>query len=206
MERSIAAIVSIALRYYVVKMNKSKLDETYEKVLAANLARVLDLLKFAEAKNAALLAFSSAWIVGLVNLLSSDKSLSSTYLTACKTALPLFVIAAVISIVSLIPKLAPTIFTKQQKWENSNLLFFGNVAEKSVEEFKTDVRAKHYPTDDGAFAAGYFDDLTAQISINSKIAVRKYKFFSAGARIALLAVAMFIVPTGILIYDAMLKW
>jgi hypothetical protein len=37
-------------------------QDAYVQMLTANLQRVLDFLKFAEAKNAALLALVSAWI------------------------------------------------------------------------------------------------------------------------------------------------
>jgi len=40
----------------------------YEKLLTANLQRAVDFVKFAETKNAALLALSSAWVVAALNL------------------------------------------------------------------------------------------------------------------------------------------
>ena len=36
---------------------------------------MFDLVRFAETKNAALLTFASAWILAMLNLLSSDRTL-----------------------------------------------------------------------------------------------------------------------------------
>lgn len=85
-------------------------DEAYDKLLIALLGRVLDMLRFAEAKNAALLAFASAWIVGIVNLLSSGKPIPPGYHYVALTALPLFIIAATVAIASLLPKLQTSAF------------------------------------------------------------------------------------------------
>ena len=81
-------------------MAQAEQDEAYEKALSASLARVMDMLKFAEAKNAALLAFSSAWIAGLVTLLSPDKTPPPGFRTMGAIALGLFIAAAVIALVN----------------------------------------------------------------------------------------------------------
>jgi hypothetical protein len=184
----------------------STADEGFEKALSANLARVLDLLKFAEAKNAALLAFASAWILGLVNLLSSGKALPCGYTTAGLLALPLFVAAALISIASLLPKLDTGTFTGEPKGHTPNLLFFGDIADQTVEGFKIDVRARHRPTDGHAVAIGHLDDLEVQIAINSKIARRKYRLFNWGALVALVAIAGFGVPSAGVAFPAAAAW
>ena len=51
--------------------------DAYEKILTANLQRTIDFLKFAEAKNAALLALASAWVVAIFNLTCSHKPMES---------------------------------------------------------------------------------------------------------------------------------
>lgn len=51
-------------------MAKNDQQEAYEKHLTATLARVIDFVKFAEAKNAALLTFSSAWTLATINILN----------------------------------------------------------------------------------------------------------------------------------------
>ncbi|MDR9820597.1 adenylate/guanylate cyclase domain-containing protein [Rhizobium hidalgonense] len=58
---------------------KNDQQEAFERVLVTSLARVLDFLKFAEAKNAALLTFASAWIIGSINLDEVSTILSSDF-------------------------------------------------------------------------------------------------------------------------------
>ena len=48
-------------------------QDTYVQVLTANLQRTLDFLKFAEAKNAALLGLASAWIAATLSLICSGR-------------------------------------------------------------------------------------------------------------------------------------
>lgn len=54
---------------------------------------MFDLVRFAETKNAALLTFASAWILAMLNLLSSDRTLAG-FASAFLAALPLFALAA----------------------------------------------------------------------------------------------------------------
>lgn len=170
-------------------------DEAYDKLLTALLGRVLDMLRFAEAKNAALLAFASAWIVGIVNLISSGKTLPPGYDTVCLVALPLFIVAATTAIASLLPKLQTSMFTGDAKGQFQNLLFFGDIADITVDGFKLDVRAAYRPTDDDTPTAAYLGDLESQISINAKITKRKNRMFNFGAIAALTAIALFALPT-----------
>lgn len=180
-------------------------DEAYDKLLTALLGRVLDMLRFAEAKNAALLAFASAWIVGIVNMLSSGKPLPPGYQGVCYTTLPVFIVAATIAIASLLPKLQTSPFTGDPKGKIQNLLFFGDIAELTVDGFKADVRAVYGQTTDEPTAA-YLSDLEAQISINSKITRRKHRMFNVGAIAALVAVAAFSVPTVGMVLNAIGCW
>lgn len=181
-------------------------DEAYEKVLTALLGRVLDMLRFAEAKNGALLAFASAWIVGIVNLLSSDKALPPGYHNVCLGALPLFILAAVAAIAALLPKLSTSTFTKYPKDHVQNLLFFGDVADLSSDEFKNSVRAAYCPSGDDTLTALYLSDLEEQISINSKITQRKHRIFNIGAIAALAAITALLIPTLGLGLSALKGW
>lgn len=189
-------IVSTAFIDYAANiMGTPNHDEAYDKLLTALLGRVLDMLRFAEAKNAALLAFASAWIVGIVNLLSSGKPIPPGYHYVTLAALPLFIIAATVAIASLLPKLQTSTFTGDPKGHFQNLLFFGDIADMTVDGFKADVRAAYRPTDDDNPTAAYLSDLEAQIAINSKITRRKHRMFNFGAVAALIAIALFSVPT-----------
>lgn len=181
-------------------------DEAYDKLLTALLGRVLDMLRFAEAKNAALLAFSSAWIVGIVNLISSNKTLPPGYYGVCIVALPMFIIAATTAIASLLPKLSTSTFTGDAKGQYQNWLYFGDIADITVDGFKLDIRAAYYPAEDSSPTSTYLSDLKAQIAINSKIVRRKYRMFNVGAAAALTAIALYSVPTVGWIIDAIGAW
>ena len=170
-------------------------DEAYDKLPVALLGRVLDMLRFAEAKNAALLAFASAWIVGIVNLLSSGKPIPSGYHYVTLAALPLFIVAATVAIASLLPQLQTSIFRDDPKGNFQNLPFFGDIAELTVNKFKNDVWAAYVQTGDVP-TESYFRDLEeVQISINSKITRRKNHMFNVGAIAAFIAMGLFSVPT-----------
>ena len=54
-------------------------EEAFEKILSSQLTRTIDFVKFAETKNAALLTFSSAWIIGAINLLTGQATLPLGY-------------------------------------------------------------------------------------------------------------------------------
>lgn len=190
------AIVSTAFVHYDANnMATPNHDEDYDKLLTALLGRVMDMLRFAEAKNAALLAFASAWIVGIVNLLSSGKPIPPDYYYVIRVALPLFIVAASVAIASLLPKLQTSSFTGEPKGKSPNLLFFGDIAGMAVDEFKVAVRTAYHSSDGDNPTAGYLSDLEAQIAINSKITRRKNRMFNAGGVTALFAIAIFALPT-----------
>ena len=186
-------------------MGTTNHDEAYDRLLTALLDRVLDMLKFAEAKNAALLAFASAWIVGIVELLSSDKPIPLGYDYVTLAALPLFIVAATISLASFLPELQTTTFTGAPKGRLNNLLFFGDIAGMTVDGFKSDIRAAYYPNGD-ALTDTYLVDLETQISINSKITKRKHRMFNIGAVTTLTAIALFSVPTVGGMLNAIGRW
>jgi hypothetical protein len=140
-----------------------------------------------------------------VNLLSSGKPIPSGYHYVTCAALPLFIVAATIAIASLLPKLQTSTFTGDPKGRFQNLLFFGDIADITVDGFKNDVRAAYYQTSAVATDT-YLSDLEAQISINSKITRRKQRMFNAGAVAALIAIASFSVPTIGVVANTIASW
>lgn len=79
-------------------------DEVFDKALNANLQRVLEFLKYAEAKNGVLLTLSSAWIIAICGFLLNDK-VSGQFRTPCLIALMLFIGAGVFAMASFLPRL-----------------------------------------------------------------------------------------------------
>jgi hypothetical protein len=161
-------------------------------VLSASLSRVIDFLKFAETKNAALLTFASAWTFASINLLTGDHALAGILGRAFWLALIMFSSAAVVAIISFLPKLNLPALHRDPA-QSKNLLYFGDIAEFDTAAFRTSVRERYMAEGAQSITDEYLDDLIIQISVNSKIARRKYHMFNAGAwlvLIALLALAL----------------
>jgi hypothetical protein len=87
-------------------MPKDDEQQAFEKILSSNFGRVFDFVTFAEGKNGALFAFSSGLIIASVNLLNSQSALTSGYRTAFGLALPFFTLAALICLVSFLPRIS----------------------------------------------------------------------------------------------------
>jgi hypothetical protein len=173
-------------------MTTAEQEKAFDAVLTACLARTVDFVKMAEAKNAALLAFASAWIVAIVNLLSGKNALPLNYGTALIAALPLFAITAILCIASFLPRMLRHFHRPQDN--SKNLLFFGDVSSFEVAVFRERISERYMPAEGHSFTTSYLDDLCVQISVNSKIAVRKFKFFNGGAGAIIVAIALLALP------------
>ena len=177
-------------------------DDAYVKVLSRSLDRILDLQKYAEAKNASLLAFSSVWIAGLVNVLASGQKVPPGFHTSAMVALGLFIIAAMTAISSLLPRF---IHASHEDSDHGgpNMLFFGDIARTPVADYMAEAQRRYFP-DEGCFAtAALFTDLHRQIAIVSRISMRKYRLFNRAATAALLGIGTFAVPVAGLIVTAL---
>lgn len=176
-------------------MAKNDQEEAYDRALSATLARTMDLLKFAEAKNAALLTFCSAWILGSVNLLATKDHIPLGYDKAFVLAISLFCVSGLICIYSFLPKLRPAAFFKR-KTDNPplNLLFFGDLARLSVGRADETLRKAYMPPGDRSLTERYAADLAAQLAINGQIAKRKYQLFNIGACLAIMAIIVLSAP------------
>lgn len=169
-------------------MPKNDQEEAFEKLLSADLARTLDFVKFAEAKNAALLAFASAWIVASINLLTGSNKLPSGYSTAFTAALPFFGLAGLICIISFLPRMLNSFYKPADG--SKHLLFFGDVATLDIGAFKDRITERYMPKDGCSATAGYLEDLTVQIAVNSRIAKRKFALFNFAALCVLAAISI----------------
>ena len=175
-------------------------DDAYAKTLTHSLERILTLQEFAEAKNAALLAFASVWIAGLVNLLASNRHPPPGFQVAAIVALSLFLIAAMTAITSLLPR-----FIRGGEGTDSagpNMLFFGDIAHTPIADYVVEARKRYYPEEECFATETLFTDLSRQIAIVSRISMRKYRLFHRAAAIALAGIAVFAVPVVGLMVDA----
>ncbi len=176
-------------------MAKDDQQEAYEKLLLASLSRVIDFVRFAETKNAALLTFSSAWILASVNLLFGTSRLTSDeWVNAFSIALPCFIVAGVFAIASFLPRLSLAGFHRDPDRSRS-LLYFGDAAEYDAERYKKALNERYFPEKGFSATQNYLDDLSIQINVNSLIAVRKFNFFKFGAIICLVALVVLLIPS-----------
>jgi hypothetical protein len=177
------------------KMAKDSNVTEYERLLTANLARVIDLLKFAEAKNAALLTFASVWAIAIHNVLVNSRSLTDADTTALGLARCLFIVSILVAVCSFLPKLRPESFHRNPD-KPKNLLFYGDIASFSLlDTFRARLHEAYRVDGNPAAGERYLDDLVAQIWINSCIARRKNTFFSIGALIAFVGIGIAMLPT-----------
>lgn len=172
------------------RMAKNDQEEAFERLLAATLARVIEFVKFGEAKNAALLTFNSAWMLATINLAHGANPVTdSTWLLALKIALPLFAISGLVSLLSFFPKIKLGHFHKDPSRDKS-LLFFGDICEFSPESYRDRVRERYKPPENTSVTQNYLNDLSIQINVNSAIAVWKFQIFKFGVIITAVAIGV----------------
>jgi len=170
-------------------------SETYEKILAANLQRSIDFLKYAEAKNAALLAIASAWVVASLNLECSGHVIPPLFSMGIPLAMSSSLCGALLALLSFFPRVhLPSFLGGHRAGPHSkNFLYFGDVQSVSLKTLEKEMRARYYPEASG-HRDEYLHDLTVQIGVTSEIAMRKLKFFRWGIGFILAAIVVVSVP------------
>lgn len=171
-------------------------EEALEKALSANLSRINEWLRFAETKNAALLTFSSAWLVAVCTLWSNQTApalVRVPLLLAC----PTIIIAAAISIISLLPhRQTKNTGETARNHTTRNLLFHGNVSSLDISTALNSFNSRYKPSTGKKVASGLLDDLATQLVETSIITKRKYSLFNRGAKfiLASLIIATLAIP------------
>lgn len=133
-----------------------------------------EMMKLAETKNAGLIAFNGAIILGMVKLLKdfNDNSFLFYYFI-------FVIIVCSISVFLCLASLVAQLWHKESEialTKSDNLLFFGTIAHLSPEELIEKLKSKY---DLKSSNANYEKDLAKQAVIMAQIAVRKYKFFNS---------------------------
>lgn len=164
-------------------------DNAIEKLLSSNLNRAIDFVKFAETKNAALLTFSSAWIIAIVNFLFSRKELSRSQFFFALVVFSLFFMAVLLAVISFLPRTdLKGFFTRWSKVsKHPNLIFFGDLQHLSLESASTKLLERYLPADRRGVSDNFIQDISIQIVVNSRIASRKFELFDWGANCVIVA-------------------
>lgn len=153
-----------------------------------NLQRTIDFLKFAEAKNGAAIAFASALVLSTMQARGqlSDLRLHET------VGLCVALLGGLVSARSFLPQLSWKKTKKNPGCSQTNLLFFGDIAKLSAEDFQSSFSSRYV---NGSEALEH--DLSVQTVANSRIAVDKMKHFSLATM--LLVLSVFILAISIVI-------
>jgi hypothetical protein len=177
-------------------MAKNDQQDAYEKALVTSLARVIDLVKFAEAKNAGLLAFAAACTVAIANILAKANELPTAYKHALPFSAALFLISALIALYSILPKadLAKFFKGEHRAARELNLVFYGDISKMDIIDYPQRVRDRYFPADKHSVTDRYLSDLSCQIHVNSTIATRKYALFKTGAWFSLVSMSVLVLP------------
>ena len=181
-------------------------EAAYERVLTANLSRVVDWVKYGDAKNAALLAFTSAWLAGIGNLLltAAEKHTPSVIAFLLFVSEVLFLIGALCAIAALLPATdSLTVLSLPRRSfrallaaqpQKLNLLFFGDIRRLEPHAFKVGLSQRYYPKGARVVTEAYIGDLCSQTVVNARIAQRKFHLFDRGVSFVLVGLLLLIVP------------
>jgi hypothetical protein len=144
-------------------------------------------VKFAETKNAALLAANSALIIGAIQVLTPYPTELGFLHRIGMYAATLCLIAAAFSIVSFLPlRSRPYLWKQRRVSENDNLLFFEEIQKHSeTSYFRAFLDANDLPNRE---AIGLERMYVNQIVINAKLASSKFAYFEYAAWITLTGV------------------
>lgn len=171
-------------------MNKERID-----LLESTFKQVVDWLKFAEAKNGALIALGCATIFGVLRLYSSI-SIESIFISSYVASFTIFVAAAIaISLTSFIPRITPPFWIKMPaKEEADNPFFFGHACKyskrKYLELFNDYTELDSY--EESKLEVAICD----QIVNNSRVSFIKYRMFTVAVYLFLAGV---LTPFGALV-------
>lgn len=172
---------------------KNDQQEAFERLLTTTLSRTIDFLKFAEAKNAALLTFSSAWLLALLSHADFFSSLSRLDIIcdhACKT---MFFLSALAALWAFLPRRKlPKFF--RDPIAPASLIYFGDAARFDVASYVDRVKQSYFPSDEQSCTQTYLDDLAVQIAVNSRIANDKFSKFHWGGVFVLAAFVFIAIP------------
>lgn len=155
-------------------------------------ANVNSWVAFAEAKNGALLALDSGLALAITNILL-DRCMSDPMLWYFCSALGFTVMGLLVALLSFVPQSRPSQEKQGAIREQSNLWFYGDIAQYDSHSYLAALKASLADTD--APESRLCVDLAGQIITNSKIAVRKYGYFTVAIR--LLIVGVLTPPIGI---------
>jgi len=180
--------------------------EITEKLLSI-LQTINGWLKFAEAKNAVLLAFSGAGITAIITYLSTATNMPNSIRTGLLISISLLCISSLICSLSFLPRtdiehfvwlrMKPARKSKSSLKDSDNFYFFNNLKKYEPTDLLDSMNRLYFEDKVQKPYRKEDLDIASQITINSEIASTKFMFF----RIALwlLIFSILVVPISLLI-------
>ncbi|MED3852103.1 DUF5706 domain-containing protein [Priestia megaterium] len=165
------------------------MQDNLEKIYAEN----KEWLKFAEAKNAALLTLDGALIFGIIGLKVSKKSNLMEWILLQKyIGCSLLILSFLVLLISFLPKANAnknlTLNTQQKPLSNINLWYYKDIYKYSPKRFLDDIYKKYLNTVNPN--KGIELDLAWEIVVLAKIACWKYLLFSISLWLTLGAIVL----------------
>ncbi len=168
-----------------------------ETQLRSTLDRVDGWLKFAEAKNLAIIALSGSATAALIGFLrGSDLGvITATVITAAEIS---FLLGLATALLGFMPRTAVLDVLARRPMDPDpdadNLLFYGDL-QKYAPQALAETIARRYASNDAYRAREHplHLDVAAQIVANARITVRKLRAFTIAARFVLLGVMLVMV-------------
>ena len=168
---------------------------------------VNDWLKFAEAKNLAVLTLSAAACSAVIAFLTSSQIASASLKTALFVSVCLFALSCITSLLSFTPrtsqkKLLDLFVDWGQPSDNDNLYFYGDLGKyRNAVDLARKYQAIFAPDSDAnAKLSPAHTQLANQMIVNSRIVVYKLRLFLIAMLLAILAVTIIL---GTLIFKGM---
>ena len=184
------------------------MDEVSTKLLAI-FQNVNEWLKFAEAKNGVLLAFSGAAITATITLLATAQNIPNSLNFGLLLTTIFLCICALICSFSFLPKtnLEDLLWLRdrQNKKSNSqdpikdNFWYFGHLQKYKPDELLEALNEPYFKGSLDITKVEYkeYKDIAAQITINAEIAFLKFEVFTYAIKV--LITSILIIPCSILI-------
>lgn len=182
------------------------MDEVSTKLIVI-FQNVNEWLKFAEAKNGILLAFSGAGLTATITLLATDKNIPNSLKLALLLATFLLCICALICSLSFIPQTdlkrllwlqtRPSKKSVPQPQDTDNLYYFGDLRKYNAKELIEAINNQYFEGKITPLYKKEYEDIAGQITINSSIAFSKYQIFKYAVYVLILAIL--VIPVSVMV-------
>jgi hypothetical protein len=165
----------------VVDQMTADVKRDVQRQLTELLGRVIDWLKFAEAKNTAAVGLTSTGLGVIVTFLVAGPSIP----TLAGVGLGIGALALMLSLLLTVASFLPStnlekhlIGDRERPTTRDNLLYYGHVARYEPRALVQAMADMYFEQEDEAYAPSKLDiDLAAQIVTNARITVRKLTLF-----------------------------